>query len=54
LRPPADGCTLKYAYFVYDGNESTGKENIILKNFKVGRCPHFSDSDVGDPVAIEL
>jgi hypothetical protein len=43
-----------YAYFVYDGNESTVKESPMLRNFKAAPCPHFRDNEVGDPVVIEL
>jgi molybdopterin-synthase adenylyltransferase len=45
---------LPYAYLVYDGNQGTVKESATLRNFKATMCPHFSDSDVGDPVLVEL
>ncbi len=41
-----------YAYFVYDGNESTVKEGPMLRNLKAVPCPHYND--VGDPVPVEL
>jgi molybdopterin-synthase adenylyltransferase len=43
-----------YAYFVYDGNESTVKESPMLRNFKALPCPHYKDNEAGDPVPIEL
>lgn len=43
-----------YAYFVYNGNEGTLTASVTLRNRTNLRCPHFSDSDVGDPVLIEL
>jgi molybdopterin/thiamine biosynthesis adenylyltransferase len=43
-----------HAYLVYDGNEATVKESITLRNIKIGTCSHFSDSDVGDPILVEL
>ena len=43
-----------YAYLVYDGNQATVKESITLRNIKIDMCPHFSDSEVGDPVLVEL
>jgi len=43
-----------HAYLAYDGNEATVKESITLRNIRIGTCPHFSDSDVGDPILVEL
>jgi hypothetical protein len=43
-----------YAYFTYDGNVGTVTESITLRNINVSVCPHFTDSDVGDPVFVEL
>jgi len=48
------GTPVGHAYFVYDGNESTVKESPMLRRFKATPCPHYNDSDVGDPVAVEL
>jgi len=45
---------LPYAYLVYDGNQGTVKESATLRNLKITACPHFSNSDVGDPVLLEL
>lgn len=43
-----------YAYFVYDGNESTVKESPMLRNFKPVPCPHYDDTEVGDPIPVAL
>ena len=43
-----------YAYLTYDGNQATVKESVTLRNVPSTACPHFSDSDVGDPVLVEL
>lgn len=43
-----------HTYLVYDGNEATVKESITLRNIIISTCPHFSDSDVGDPILVEL
>jgi molybdopterin-synthase adenylyltransferase len=43
-----------HAYLVYDGNEAIVKESITLRNIGTITCPHFNESDVGDPVLIEL
>jgi molybdopterin-synthase adenylyltransferase len=48
------GGDTSFAYFVYDGNESTVKESPMLRNFKVQECPHYKFGDVGDPVAVAL
>jgi molybdopterin-synthase adenylyltransferase len=44
----------RYAYLVYDGNQGTLKESATLRNLNIKACPHFSDSEVGDPVLVEL
>lgn len=41
------------AYLVYDGNESTVKPSITLRNFEFTECPHFSLSAIGDPLFVE-
>lgn len=42
-----------HAYLVYDGNEGTVKDSVTLRNLtKV--CNHYSISDAGDPVLLEL
>jgi hypothetical protein len=43
-----------HAYLVYDGNEATVTESKTLRNLNITSCPHFSVSDVGDPVLVEL
>ncbi|HST51087.1 MAG TPA: ThiF family adenylyltransferase [Pyrinomonadaceae bacterium] len=43
-----------YAYIVYDGNEATVKQSVTLRNFEFTECPHFSVTDIGDPVLTEL
>ncbi len=43
-----------HAYLVYDGNAATVKESVTLRNIGISACPHFSDSDVGDPVFVDL
>jgi molybdopterin-synthase adenylyltransferase len=43
-----------HAYLSYDGNEATVKESVTLRNLKVAACPHFSDTEIGDPVLVEL
>jgi hypothetical protein len=43
-----------HAYLVYDGNEGTVKESATLRNLKATACPHFRESDVGDPVLVEF
>lgn len=42
-----------HAYLVYDGNEGTIKDSVTLRNLQ-RLCPHYSLSDVGDPVLVEL
>ena len=42
-----------HAYLVYDGNEGTVQESVTLRKLK-GNCSHFANSDVGDPVLVEL
>lgn len=43
-----------YAYLTYDGNQATIKESNTLRNLKITACSHFSDSEIGDPVLVEL
>jgi hypothetical protein len=43
-----------HAYLVYDGNEGTVKESATLRNLKLIACSHFHESDVGDPIFIDL
>lgn len=43
-----------HAYLAYDGNAGTVKESLTLRNLNVVTCPHFPDSDAGDPVLIKL
>lgn len=43
-----------HVYLVYDGNKGTVKESVTLRHLNIPACPHFSDVDVGDPVAVEL
>jgi molybdopterin-synthase adenylyltransferase len=45
---------LPYAYLVYDGNQCTVKESATVRSLKITACPHFPDSDVGDPILVEL
>lgn len=45
---------LSHAYLVYDGKKATVRESVTLRNLAVGDCPHFSLTDIGDPVQIEL
>lgn len=37
------------AFLRYDGNDGTMKGDAALTKF-VGPCPHYSDSDIGDPM----
>lgn len=43
-----------HAYLAYDGNEGTVRESLTLRNLAIKECPHFSVSEVGDPVLVEL
>ena len=43
-----------HAYLAYDRNKGTVIESHTLRNIRIESCPHFSDSDVGDPIPIEL
>ena len=43
-----------HAYLVYDGNLATLKESITLKNLQTAYCPHFKNTDIGDPVFTPL
>jgi hypothetical protein len=45
---------LPHAYLAYDGNKGTVTESVTLRHLNIPTCSHFSDVDVGDPVAIEL
>lgn len=45
---------LQFAYLVYEGNSNTVRESITLLNYKFLQCEHYSESDVGDPILIEL
>lgn len=38
-------------YFVYDGNQGPVAESPMLRGRDGNECPHFSLSEVGDPVA---
>lgn len=42
-----------HAFLVYDGNAMNVKPSITLKGL-TGPCPHFSLTDIGDPVAVEI
>lgn len=42
-----------HAYLVYDGNEGTLKESVTLRKLKAD-CPHFSVTELGDPVMVDL
>ena len=44
---------LSHVYLSYDGNKGTMKDSITLRNLNLV-CPHYAESDVGDPVAVEL
>lgn len=43
-----------HAYLVYDGNEGTVSESFTLKKLKISACSHFSPTEVGDPILVEL
>lgn len=43
-----------HAYLVYNGNEATIKESITLRGMRNDTCPHFSVSDIGDLILVEL
>ena len=43
-----------HAYLAYDGNKATIEKSITLRNMEISVCPHFSESDVGDPIPVEL
>jgi hypothetical protein len=45
---------LTHAYLVYDGSPGTVTESLTLRHFRFSGCHHFSDLDVGDPVAVAL
>jgi hypothetical protein len=42
-----------HAYLVYDGNEGTVKDSFTLRGM-APTCPHFPDTEIGDPILIEL
>lgn len=44
---------LSHAYLSYDGNKGTLKDSITLRHLNAD-CPHYSERDVGDPIATEL
>jgi molybdopterin-synthase adenylyltransferase len=46
--------SISHIYLVYDGNQHTINESITLTNLKIKTCPHFLDSDVGDPMLVDL
>lgn len=46
--------SLSHAYMVYDGNQATISKSITLRNLKTVTCPHFLDTDVGDPILVGL
>jgi hypothetical protein len=50
----SSGGPCPYAYLVYDGNQSTVKESVTLRNLVIDECPHFRIADVGDPALVEL
>jgi hypothetical protein len=41
-------------YLVYDGNRGTISPSITLRNLNLETCGHFSVTDVGEPVEVEL
>ncbi len=43
-----------HAYLSDDGNLGFLNESITLLNLPAKLCPHFSDSEVGDPVPLDL
>jgi hypothetical protein len=40
----------KFAFLSYDGNHGTVKDSLTIRGLEHVRCPHFSESDVGDPI----
>lgn len=48
------GRALSHAYLAYDGNTGHVKESVTLRHFNFTGCCHFSEVDLGDPVAVEL
>lgn len=38
------------AYLVYDGNAATMKDSVTLRNTEKMSCPHFPETELGDPV----
>lgn len=47
-------CNRPYVYLVYNGNRATVNESATVRNINITACPHFPESEVGDPVLIEL
>jgi hypothetical protein len=45
---------LPHAYLSYDGNKGTVKESVTLRHLNLTACPHYSESDVGDPIQVQL
>jgi hypothetical protein len=45
---------LPHVYLSYDGSKGTVKESVTLRNLNLAACPHYSESDVGDPIPVEL
>ncbi len=43
-----------HAYLSYDGNQGIIRPSITLLNLPVKTCSHFSESEVGDPVPLDL
>jgi len=43
-----------FAYLTYDGNQATVQESVTLRNRTSTTCPHFPESDVGDPILVDL
>ena len=48
------GRPLPNVYLSYDGNKGTVKESATLRHLNLAACPHYSESDVGDPIPVEL
>ena len=43
-----------HAYLVYDGNAATVSDSATLRNLTITSCPHYQDTDVGDPIFVQL
>jgi hypothetical protein len=48
------GRALPHAYLSYDGNKGTVKESVTLRHLNLAACPHYLESDVGDPIPVHL